>query len=391
MQRVDKKVVSMNHKGEKIKIIECYDEKEEAELVADLIQKKIIREKKKPGDFAILYRTNYQSRAFESELRKRNIPHYVVGGYRFFDRKEVKDIIAYLRVIANPLDEVSLLRIINFPKRGIGEGTIEKIYQFILEYEQKNNDKISFIDALYKIINEPHLIKGLQGNQWEAILHFIEFIEKYKKEFSMNRSMANSLYKMVQELNLEQEFFKEGDKEEVVRARMLNVSEIINMLSYFEEEWEESQPPTLFDFLARISLLSSGLENYEQDKGKVQLLTLHLSKGLEFDIVFLCGMNEKIFPAERSLLESQHLENSLEEERRLCYVGITRAKEELYLTYTLFRRRFGEEIAQEPSRFLNEIPKELVDWQYNYSKQEPEKKEKQLKEFLNNIKSILAG
>jgi len=121
-QRIDKKVISMNHQeAEKIKIIECYDEKEEAEIVGKLIQKKIIREKKKPGDFAILYRTNYQSRAFESELRKRNIPHYVVGGYRFFDRKEVKDILAYLRVIANPYDEVSLLRIINFPKRGIGE------------------------------------------------------------------------------------------------------------------------------------------------------------------------------------------------------------------------------------------------------------------------------
>jgi len=386
-QRIDKKVISMNHQeAEKIKIIECYDEKEEAEIVGELIQKKIIREKKKPGDFAILYRTNYQSRAFESELRKRNIPHYVVGGYRFFDRKEVKDILAYLRVIANPYDEVSLLRIINFPKRGIGEGTIEKIFQFMMEYQHANNEKITLIDAIYKIINEPHTIKGIQSNQFEALLNFIEFLEKYKKEFSINRSLSNALYKMVQELNLEQEFLKEGDKEEVARARFLNVSEIINMLSYFEEEWSESQPPSLFDFLARISLLSSGQDNYEYDRGKVQLLTIHLSKGLEFDTVFLCGMNEKIFPSERTLIESK----GIEEERRLCYVAITRAKKELYMTYTLFRRRFGEEILQEPSRFLSELPKDLVEWQLNYQQQE-NNKENKIKEFINNIKDILAG
>jgi DNA helicase-2/ATP-dependent DNA helicase PcrA len=391
LRRIEKKVVSVNQNGEKIKIIECYDEKEEAELVAELIQKRILREKKKLGDFAILYRTNYQSRIFESELRKRNIPHYVVGGYRFFDRKEVKDILAYLRVIANPLDEVSLLRIINFPKRGIGEGTIEKIYEFIMNYEKENKEKLSFIDALYKIINEPNLIKGIHNSQFEAILNFIEFLEKYKKEFSINRSMTNSLYKMIHDLNLEEEFLKEGDKEEVARARMLNVSEIVNMLSYFEEEWDEPQPPTLFDFLSRISLLSSGQDHYEQDKGKVQLLTLHLSKGLEFDVVFLCGMNEKIFPAERSLQESKEMEYSLEEERRLYYVGITRAKKELILTYTLFRRKFGEEIAQEPSRFLYEIPKHLVDWQYQYLKQENQNEEKKIKEFINNIKNILTG
>ena len=386
-RRIDKKVISMNHQeAEKIKIIECYDEKEEAEIVAELIQKKIIREKKKPGDFAILYRTNYQSRAFESELRKRNIPHYVVGGYRFFDRKEVKDILAYLRVIANPFDEVSLLRIINFPKRGIGEGTIEKIFQFMMEYQHANNEKITLIDAIYKIIHEPHTIKGIQANQFEALLNFIEFLEKYKKEFSINRSLSNALYKMVHELNLEKEFLKEGDKEEVARARFLNVSEIINMLSYFEEEWNELKPPTLFDFLARISLLSSGQDNYEYDRGKVQLLTIHLSKGLEFDTVFLCGMNEKIFPSERTLIESQ----DIEEERRLCYVAITRAKRELFMTYTLFRRRFGEEIQQEPSRFLNELPKDLLEWQLNYQQQE-NNKENKIKEFINNIKDILAG
>lgn len=387
-KRIDKKIISMNPTGNKIKIFECYDEKEEAEKVVELIQKKIIREKRKPGDFAILYRTNYQSRAFESELRKRNIPHYVVGGYRFFDRKEVKDIIAYLRVIANPMDEISLLRIINFPKRGIGEGTIEKIHQFILDKQENHQEKISFIDAIYMILKEPNLIKGIQSSQIEALLNFIEFIEKYKKEFSLSRSMSKILYKMVQELQLEQEFIREENKEEVIKAKMYNISEIINMLSFFEEEWDEQQPPTLFDFLSRISLLSSGTDNYEHDKGKVQLLTLHLSKGLEFDTVFICGMNEKIFPAERSLLESKELEQSLEEERRLCYVGITRAKRELYLSYTLFRRIFGNEVQQEPSRFLNEIPEELVEREYLDKK---ENNENHLKEFIKNIKDILVS
>ncbi|MCS7206059.1 MAG: UvrD-helicase domain-containing protein [Leptospiraceae bacterium] len=390
LNRVDKKIISMNKMGGKIKIIECYDEKEEAEKVAEIILKKITREKRNAGDFAILFRTNYQARPFEVELRKRGIPYQVVGGYRFFDRKEVKDLLAYLRAIANPHDEISLLRIINFPKRGIGESTIKKIHEFIIEYETTNQEKLSFYQALQFMVQNEELFQNLQ-KQILAIKEFLELLETYRKEFAISRSLSQTLRKLIQELKLEEEYQKE-EKEEVAKAKIYNLSEIVNMLAYFEEEWDEVQPPSLFDFLSRVSLLSSDSEVEDIQKGRVQLLTLHLSKGLEFPVVFLCGMNEKIFPSERALLETNDENRSLEEERRLCYVGITRAKEELFLSYSLYRKRFGEEIPFEPSRFLNEIPEEFVEYEYITNKKSASLDKSEIddvKILLNELNNLL--
>ncbi len=382
--RVNKAVISQRGKGEKVKVIEYLNEQEEAENISEIIKNYINQGIYKPGDFAILFRTNYQSRALEVELRKRKISYNLTGAYRFFDRKEVKDIIAYLRIIANPLDDISLIRIINYPRRGIGDSTIEKIYDFIKQYGETRNKKISFYEALALVTVVPDYQDFLNTNQKESIKQFVEFIEHFRKEFITNRRISKVANDLVQTLKFEDEFVKDGDSEEVVKARMYNISEIINMIAFFEEEWDEPQPPNLFHFLSRISLLTS--DNEKESPDKVQLMTLHLSKGLEFPVVFITGLNESIFPSERSINEAFESEKSLEEERRLFYVGITRAKDLLYITYTQTRKKYGKETQISPSMFLEELPSELTERQFvNYTEQE----EKNIYEFINHLKSIL--
>lgn len=372
--------------GELLKLFLTENEEAEAETVVAIIREKISRQNRSPGDFAILYRTNFQSRAFEQELRKQNVPHHVVGGYRFFDRKEVKDVISYLRLLANPADEVSLLRIINTPKRGIGDATIKKIGDYIESESTIENNRISFYEALQRLDSGPAqtLIQGIPPKQISALHDLLELIENYRREFLRARKMAPVLAAFIGELKFEAEFMRQGDNEQTAKARMLNLSEIVNMLSYFEDQWDESKPPGLFDFLSRISLQASDQDD-EGPRGRVQLLTLHLSKGLEYNIVFLSGMNEGIFPAGRSLSESADQDEALEEERRLCYVGITRARQELILTHSQVRRRFGEEEVLEPSRFLDEIPKELMIVDQGLTEAEQQTKEAI---FLDELKSM---
>ncbi|MBR30666.1 MAG: damage-inducible protein [Spirochaetaceae bacterium] len=391
-KRVQKTLRATGEEGEQISVIMAEDEEQEAMMVADIIQNRIIHAAQNPGDFAILYRTNFQSRAFEQELRKLQIPHHVVGGYKFFDRKEVKDLLAYLRVIANRSDEISLLRILNRPRRGIGEGSVQKIGAFLQsmaeEADASGMKRPDFFHALERIGSTPGLIQGIPSKQVSAIYEFVEFIEKYKKEFSRARKLAPVLSTMIQELNWEHEFMREGSDENAVRARMLNLSELTNMLAFFESNWEDSTPPGLFDFLARISLQASD-EDDDNPRGRVQLLTLHLSKGLEFPTVFLTGMMEGIFPGERSISESDNPEAALEEERRLCYVGITRAMKKLFLTASRTRRRFGETEEKEPSRFLDEIPEELLDREDHSVTQVAERKRDEMEEWLTDLRNNL--
>lgn len=358
-ERVSKQLIPTGEEGTRIKLSTAADEELEGAMVAEMIQDAILRERKLPGDFAILYRTNFQSRVFEQELRKREIPHYVVGGYRFFDRREVKDLIAYLRVIANPSDEISVLRIINRPKRNLGETTIQKIGEYIQQNSDVENH-IHFYDVLQMIQSNPGFISEIPAKQAAGISEFVDLIEDYRKQFSKARRLSVIVAQLVKELDFEKEFMREGNDENAVRAKTLNLSELVNMVSFMEDNWEESEPPTLFDFLSRISLQASDQDD-AGPRGRVQLLTLHLSKGLEFPHVFLTGMADGIFPAERSLSESVSQSAALEEERRLCYVGITRAMKQLTLTYSEVRRRFGEEIHLEPSRFLEEIPDSLIE------------------------------
>ncbi|MBI3395990.1 MAG: exodeoxyribonuclease V subunit gamma, partial [Spirochaetia bacterium] len=323
----------------------------EAEITADRIKSDMVRNKRKPSDFAILFRTNFQSRAFEQELRRRNIPHHVAGGYKFFDRREVRDMICYMRYIANPKDEIALARIINRPRRGIGDTTIKRMNEI--------SGEIGGMTAvLEKIREEPGVVTGMRSETVVALVDFLELIENFRKHFASAHKIAPVLRDLVHQLKFENEFRREGDNDDVVRARIGNLSELVNMAAYQEEKAEERI--TLFDFLADIAMQSRDDED-AAELGRVQLLTMHLAKGLEFPVVFLAGMEEGIFPSERSIQESREPEWALEEERRLFYVGITRAKEELVLTAAQTRRKFGASIDCVPSRFLEELPPHLVD------------------------------
>ncbi|MCB1173766.1 MAG: UvrD-helicase domain-containing protein [Leptospiraceae bacterium] len=356
-QRMAKTLRSVSGIGDKIKAIAAADEVREAALIAEQIRSLINGRRLEPGDIAILFRTNFQSRVFEQELRNRNIPHHVVGGYRFFDRREVRDMIAYLRVIANPHDELALSRIINRPRRGIGQGSLQKIMDYLLAQESESRPDLFSIMEL--IVHEPGLIPGLRKESISAIYEFSEFINEYRKRFSRANRLSVVLAQMISDLKFDLEFQRDGDNENTAKARMLNLGELVNMLAYLEDNWEENEPPDLFDFLARLSMQAQDNDE-EHPRGRVQLLTLHLSKGLEYPVVFLSGIEEGLFPAPRTLEENGDL--ALAEERRLFYVGITRAKQLLYLSRAASRRKFGEHQIVEASRFWDELPQDCLEW-----------------------------
>ncbi len=349
--RVTKELWSSVHYPERVKYVERANEKDEAVYVIDEIEREILKEKRKGGEIAILFRTNYQSRPFEEELRLRSIPYRLFGAYNFFDRKEVKDILAYLRVLANPKDELSLLRILNYPKRGIGDTAISRIHKTSVD---KN---LHTIDVLYALCENENFVEGLKKNVASTIYEFLEILEKYKKLFFGNEMMSFVLKDFIKDIGFEKEIYSEEENEKIAKARILNLFEVLNMLRFFEEEWDSEGKPTLFDFLMKISLLTNDDENDSPEENKVNLMTMHLSKGLEFETVFLTGVEEGIIPSSRSL-ESERGE---EEERRLMYVGMTRAKKKLYLTTTQERKKFGESVPSIPSRFIGEINKEYLD------------------------------
>ena len=348
--RVDKNLFSTRPELYRIRYVERMDERDEASFVADEIFNDQLREKRKYGEMAILFRTNYQSRPFEEELRLRSIPYKVAGGYNYFDRKEVKDVISYLRFIANPADDLALIRIINYPGRGVGEQTISRLLN------QSIHDEVKMHETLQKLCETPDFL-DIKRKTTAAIYEFLEFIEKYRKKFFHSIRLSPVLKEMVDELGFEALFLEESENEKVAKARFYNLSEMVNMLSFFESDWEEAQKPTLFDFLNRISMLMVDDEgNDDKEQSRVQLMTIHQSKGLEFESVYLTGMEEGILPNAR-VIESE----DVDEERRLTYVAVTRAKEKLCLTSAAKRHKFGEIIDSEPSRFLAEIPDSFLD------------------------------
>ena len=317
-----------------------------------------------------------------------------MGGYKFFDRREVRDMISYLRVLANPRDETALMRIINRPRRGIGEGTLAKISQFILEHDE---DKRPDVYTVLELMAEtPGLLPGVRADVVATLYEFLELLANYRSKFSRANRMSPVLLELVRELNFEAEFRRESDNDGTVKARMLNLSELVNMLSYMEDNWDESTPPTIFDFLARISLMAQDQDpDEDQQRGRVQLLTLHLSKGLEFPVVFLTGLEEGLFPSLRSLEESQEQgfgDEALCEERRLYYVGITRARTELFLSAAQSRRKFGETQMVELSRFWDELPEGSIDWMIRETGAAGEDDQKNtLTSLLDGLESLSAA
>ena len=326
-QRKDKNLWTARGIGEKIKYYRSYNEKDEAQYVIRKV-KELVNRGVEYKDIAVLYRTNAQSRVMEEEMLKENLPYKVIGSLYFYSRKEIKDLIAYLRIIYNSKDNVSLLRVINTPKRGIGLKTIDNL----TEKADQNNSSI------YEAISS--------GKE----LEFKKTIEKLK-ELSNELTLTELIEKVLDATGLKKELEDEKTLESEIRLE--NLEEFKSITKSFEAR---EGLISLEDFLLEISLISD-VEEYKNDPNRISLMTIHSVKGLEFDHVFVIGMEEGIFPHMNSLIEN----SDLEEERRLCYVAITRAKDDLHLVNARHRTLFGREQVNPPSRFINEINKDLLE------------------------------
>lgn len=336
--RKSKKLWTDKMSDVKVEIKKNYSDKDEAVFISQEIQRLTSVQNHNYSDIAILYRTNVQSRLIEENLLKKNIPYNIYGGLKFYDRKEIKDLMAYLKVISNPTDDIALKRIINVPKRGIGAKTIEKI-----------QDKADITgEALYSAMIEVDSM-DFSAKLKNTLRNFVIMINSFR---SMAEIMPVSevIDKIIENTNYLSEFESEGETE--YQTRLENIKELISV----SEEYQKNNPDkNLSDFLTDISL-SSDIDKMQDSEDIVTLMTIHSAKGLEFPVVFLAGLEEGIFPINRALIN----ESQIEEERRLCYVGMTRAEEKLYLTYATERNMFGKTTNQRASRFLEDIPAELL-------------------------------
>lgn len=344
--RKKKELWTENAKGDKITYFRGRTEREEALFVVQQIEALKESEQRRNGDFAVLYRTNAQSRVLEEMLLKSNIPYKMVGGHRFYDRKEIKDIMAYLRLIANPMDSLSFERIVNEPKRGIGATSIAKLRDFASLYEwslleaAKNVDLANITGkAAKELVKFAQMIQDLQ--KMIPFLTVTELVEETLKRSGYTESLA------IQN-SLESE------------TRIENLQEFLTVTKEYDKEYaaaeEQPEEDKLVSFLNDLALLSD-IDEFEEGQSQVTLMTLHAAKGLEFPVVFIIGMEEGLFPSSRSMLE----DDAVEEERRLAYVGITRAEEKLYLTNSLSRNLYGRFQENPSSRFISEINQNLLE------------------------------
>ena len=347
-KRKDKILRPVGEQGEPVVHINCENEEEEAEQVATTIRNAIYNREAEYSDFAILYRTNVQSRVFEEQLRYEDIPYVLIGGQQFFDRKEVKDVLAYLRVILNRRDEVNLLRILNYPRRGIGPTSADKLIRASAERDS----------PLWDVLADPSSVPGLEPRVSDALSRFVYLLESYRQRFRTSSGLAALLRQLVTELDIEGELHRSLNDPDRARKRMEHVEEVVNAMANFEQR---ETKPTLRAFLEKVSLLDEE-EPGGNDKEKklaqdaVVLMSLHSSKGLEFDHVFLVGVEEEFLLHTKSISETM----DVDEERRLCYVGITRARKSLTISSCLERRKFGKMLQRVPSRFLEEISPDLL-------------------------------
>lgn len=356
--RKRKKLWTENEEGDKINFTIYPNGIEEAIGIVNNIIKRV-KDGEGYDEFVILYRTNAQSRIFEEELVRKGVPYKIIGAINFYQRKEIKDLLAYLKTIENGYDDLSVKRIINVPRRGIGATTIEKVSNYAI------SNGIGFYEALQKAEYIPNIKRGL-----DKIKSFVSFIESLKSKLNSGIfSIRDVLSEIIDNTNYIEEI-KESDDENK-EDRLANIDEFVAKLASYEENCMEM--PTLSGFLEEIALVA-GIDELENEKERVVLMTIHSAKGLEFPTVYLCGMEEGIFPSYISI-NADDPESEIEEERRLCYVGITRAMKNLYLSCANQRMIRGETWQQKPSRFLDEIPKELLNlnstgFSFNYKKDE---------------------
>ena len=326
--------------GAKIQHFTAQSEHEEAAFIGDTIAKKHDIHGVPYGDMAILYRTNAQSRVLEEALIKSALPYTMVGGTKFYDRKEIKDVLAYLRVLYNPFDDLSLLRIINVPKRSIGATTVAKLQ----DYARANGT------SLFMTLTQLHLVDTIKGKTKEKLEEFGILIFTLVAEME-DKTVLDILESILDRTGYLAQLEESTDPQDQARAE--NIGELLSVAKDFQDT---NPNGTVEDFLEQVALVND-VDSFEQEESKVTLMTLHAAKGLEFPIVFLGGLEEGLFPHSRTLMNPEEIE----EERRLAYVGITRAEKELYISNATTRTVFGRTSSYLPSRFIDEIPEELVD------------------------------
>jgi len=338
--RPEKNLWTDKVEGAKIQHFTAQSEHEEAAFIGDTIVKKHDIYGVPYGDMAILYRTNAQSRVLEEALIKRALPYTMVGGTKFYDRKEIKDVLAYLRVLYNPFDDLSLLRIINVPKRSIGATTVSKLQ----DYARENGT------SLFMTLTQLHLVDSIKGKTKEKLEEFGILIFTLVAEMD-DKSVLDILEAILDRTGYLAQLEESTDPQDQTRAE--NIGELLSVAKDFQDT---NPTGTVEDFLEQVALVND-VDSFEQEESKVTLMTLHAAKGLEFPIVFLGGLEEGLFPHSRTLMNPEEIE----EERRLAYVGITRAEKELYISNATTRTVFGRTSSYLPSRFIDEIPAELVD------------------------------
>ncbi len=349
--RKDKKLWSGNGAGKPIEIFMPENETAEADFIAEGILGIAMEEKRKYDDFGVLIRANTQSRYIEEAFLQNNIPYTMSGGTSFFERKEIKDVISYLRVIANHDDDINLLRIINVPRRGIGRAAIQVIND---EAQNLESTLWTAMQSLIKAEASP-----ASDTLKEDLENFVQIIENHRQKLLSGRGLAKKVRDLLDEIDYKAYLVTENSKsEKAVRFKLKNIELLLEMM----ERWEidpDNPNPSLFNYLNRITLMSRDNGDDESDKGKVNLMTIHASKGLEFPVVFIAGVEEGLIPHQRSVDENG---GDVEEERRLFYVAITRARDKLLISSCMKRRKMQSIIECTPSRFLDEIPANLVEY-----------------------------
>jgi DNA helicase-2/ATP-dependent DNA helicase PcrA len=339
-KRAAKELFTESADGDIIKVLEGRNELDEGRLIVDEIQSVCRRNKHGFQDVALLYRTNAQSRPLEDVLRRNGVPYQIIGGTKFYDRMEVKDVLGYFRLIVNPLDNISFMRIINKPTRGIGKTSQDAINAFAID------QGISLFSAATRAQEY-----GLTSRAFNKVIEFVQLIGKYSSLLN-ELNLEEWARVFVDELGFVNQYKAEGTAESEVRVD--NIYELLSAVSEYAQRAEE---PNLTGYMEEVALLTD-IDKFNQDKQQVTLMTLHSAKGLEFPVVFLTGMEDGLFPLQRSIDDNE----ALEEERRLFYVGLTRAMERAYLSGAQMRQRYGETMYSRPSRFLEEIPAHLLDY-----------------------------
>ncbi|MEW6612198.1 MAG: UvrD-helicase domain-containing protein [Pseudomonadota bacterium] len=362
--------------GEPIRVVRCQDEVHEAERVVSLLLAEKFQRKARFGDFAILYRGNHQARAFETALRAAHVPYQISGGTSFFERSEIKDVMAYLRLLANPDDDLAFLRAVNTPRRGIGGATLEALGNFAQQHDL----------SLFAAVWEEGLAEHLPARGLEALRQFGQWVnrmaERVEKSAATDQEVCATLRSLPEEIDY-LGYLKDQCDERGALRRMENVNSLFDWMQRMTEQ--DDGPQTLPELLNRLSLFSVlERQGEEGDSDEVRLMTLHAAKGLEFPHVFLVGMEEGILPHRNSIDT-----DNIEEERRLAYVGLTRAQYTLTLSLAARRKRYGEMVECEPSRFLEELPPEDLRWEGDESS--PDQHQAVAQGTIAQLRQMLAG